>query len=265
MTPAFVEAGQGDTAVLLLHGIGGGKAIWRAALPVLADAGYRAVALDFPGYGASAGRPTMAAFVDAVRTLIDRLAAPRLALVGHSMGGMVAQELLAQDARGVHALVLACTSPAFGKPDGDWQARFVAERLAPLDAGLGMAALAARLVAGMVSRHAGAPARQAAIEVMAAVPEATYRAALREIVAFDRRDALASIAVPTLCLAGADDPTAPPAVLQRMAERIPRAEFQVLAQAGHIANLEQPAAFDAALLAFLRRQLPCTSPATPTP
>jgi pimeloyl-ACP methyl ester carboxylesterase len=203
--PAFVEQGQGD-AVLLLHGIGGGKAMWRDTLPALAAAGLRAVALDFPGYADSPGTPTMAAMVDAVLALADHIGAERTALVGHSMGGMVAQELAAREPKRVQALVLACTTASFGKPDGDWQARFVADRLAPLDAGLGMAGMAAKLVPGMVSPEASAAARQFSIDVMARVPEASYRAALKAIAAFDRRGALGQLKLPTLCLAGAHDP-----------------------------------------------------------
>jgi 3-oxoadipate enol-lactonase len=72
-------------------------------------------------------------------------------------------------------------------------------------------------------------------------------------VSFDRRADLPAIAVPTLCLAGELDATAPPKVLRGMAERIPGAEFAQIDGAGHIANVEQPAAFEAALIHFLRR------------
>ena len=141
---AVLEAGQGDTAVLLLHGIGGGALMWAEAgsgsLQALAGAGFHALALDFPGYGAAAeqGPPTMERMVAAVATLANSLRAQRVVLVGHSMGGMVAQELVARSAATVHGLVLSCTSSSFGRSDGEWQARFVAERLAPLEAGLGM-------------------------------------------------------------------------------------------------------------------------------
>ncbi|MBC7940209.1 MAG: alpha/beta fold hydrolase, partial [Chitinophagaceae bacterium] len=77
--------------------------------------------------------------------------------------------------------------------------------------------------------------------------------ALRAIAGFDRRAALGAIDVPTLCLAGAHDRTAPPDVMQRMAARIPGAEYTCLADAGHIANVEQPVAFNAAVVAFLQR------------
>lgn len=258
---AFDRLGAGPP-VLLLHGIGGGRRIWRGAASGTAEAlaagGCEVFALDLPGYGDSSeampgGVPEMAAQIERWH---DALALPPLAIVGHSMGGMVAQELAATAPRRVAALVLACTSPAFGPPGGGWQAGFVAERVAPLDAGLGMAGVAARLVPRMVSPQAVPGAVEQASAVMAAVPEATYRAALAGIVAFDRRADLARIAVPTLCLAGEHDGTAPPAVLQRMAARIPGAEVAVLPGAGHIANVEQPAAFNATVLQFLQRRLP---------
>ena len=91
---------------------------------------------------------------------------------------------------------------------------------------------------------------------MAAVPETTYRTVLAAIVAFDRRAGLPAIGVPTLCLAGEHDRTAPPKVLRGMAERIPGARYAELAGAGHIANVETPAAFDAVVTAFLQDVMP---------
>lgn len=255
---AFDRAGlpaTPGTPVILLHGIGGGRAMWPRTLQTLAAAGFDAIAVDLPGYGDSVQLPPggVDAMADAVVGLMDHLGLPSAAVVGHSMGGMVAQAMAARAPQRVCALVLACTSPAFGKPGGDWQARFVADRLAPLDAGGGMPALATRLVPAMVGPTADTEGAALAQAVMAAVPEATYRRVLAAIVGFDRRADLPAIGVPTLCLAGALDRTAPPAVLQGMAERIPGAEFAEIAGAGHIANVEQPAAFEAALLGFLRR------------
>lgn len=259
-------ASSGDLPLaVLLHGVGGGRQGFPATGAALAGLGFRVLAADQPGYGLSAPIDPydLAGMADAVRRLIDWAAgeagpsrggeAARALVVGHSMGGMVAQELLAtQPGVPVHALVLACTSPAFGSPQGDWQAKFVADRVAPLDAGLGMVGVAERLVPGMVSTQAVAEAQPRAMAVMARVPEATYRAALQSIVAFDRRAALPAIAVPTLCLAGEHDKTAPPEVMQRMAGKIPGAVYQCLNGAGHIANVEQPDAFNAALVGFLK-------------
>ncbi len=69
---------------------------------------------------------------------------------------------------------------------------------------------------------------------------------------FDRRALLPQIRVPTLVLAGGDDMVAPPAVMQRMAAKIPGAEYVCLPGCGHLGPMDQPAEFNAALLSFLQ-------------
>ncbi len=252
-----MSAGADRPRVLLLHGIGGGAAIWGEGgsntVVTLAAAGYDAQALDLPGYGGAAGTTSISGFAEAV---LQASGDAPVVLVGHSMGGMVAQEVAATSPGRVAGLVLLCTSAAFGPPGGSWQAQFVAERLAPLEAGIGMAGMAERLVPGLVAPQAGTDPRRIATEVMSRVPEATYRQALVAIAAFDRREALARIGVPTLVVAAEHDRTAPPEVMRRMADRIPGAEYTCLVDAGHIANVEQPLAFHAVLLDFLTRRFP---------
>ena len=247
----------GGPPVVLLHGVGGGRSAWDDSGSntgaVLAAAGHAVLPLDFPGYGLSANIEPydLAGMAAALQATLAALALGPAVLVGHSMGGMVAQELAARAPQTVAALVLASTSPAFGKPGGDWQRGFLQSRFAPLDAGLGMAGLAAQLVPAMVAPGAAPTVIQAAQALMAGVPEATYRRAVAALVSFDRRAELPKIAVPTLVITGEADRTAPPEVTRRMAERIPGAVCQVVPDAGHLLNLEQPAAFHAALLNFL--------------
>ncbi|MDF3838524.1 alpha/beta hydrolase, partial [Cupriavidus basilensis] len=152
--------------------------------------------------------------------------------------------------------VLSGTSPAFGKADGQWQRDFVAARTAPLDAGKTMAQMADGLVRAMVAPQADADAVAFAASVMAAVPPATYRAALQALVRFDRRESLARISVPVLALAGEHDANAAPAVMERMAQKIAGAQYLCLPAAGHLACMERPADFNAAVLGFLGRQFP---------
>jgi pimeloyl-ACP methyl ester carboxylesterase len=89
--------------------------------------------------------------------------------------------------------------------------------------------------------------------VMAAVPAATYRKAVQLLTTFDRRELLASIRVPTLLLAGSDDRVAPAAVMERMALKIPDAEYVLLEGCGHLGPMDQPDPFNAALASFLER------------
>ena len=90
------------------------------------------------------------------------------------------------------------------------------------------------------------------IEQYAAVPEATYRAAVKCLVTFDERANLPNIKVPVLCLAAEHDRNAPPPVVEKMAGKIPGAHYLCLPGLGHMPNLEAPAAFDARDLQFPR-------------
>ena len=256
--PSALDLGQGDTAVFLLHGVGGGKRVWASNMRALCTAGYRVVAWDMPGYGDSAGvEPyTTEALARALERLLDEVGARRNVLLGHSMGGMVAQEAVALFPHKVQALVLSGTSASFGPVAGAWQQQFLQGRFAPLDAGLDMAGLAAQLVPGMTAPHASAESRAAAVAVMAGVPQSSYRAALRAIVSFNRLENLERIRVPTLCLAGEHDRNATPAMMRKLSQRIALAEYQCLPDVGHLANMERPEAFNHAVLKFLHHHLP---------
>jgi 3-oxoadipate enol-lactonase len=256
--PAHRIEGDGDTAVFLLHGVGGAKEAWRDNAGAIAAAGFKTVAWDMPGYGASQtiAPYTLQRLAQSLAALIEHIGARRNVLLGHSMGGMVAQEAAVLCPDKLQALLLVATSPAFGKPGGDWQAQFLRSRFAPLDAGIGMVGLAAQLVPAMVAPSASAKTIDAAATLMAQVPEVSYRAALAAIVGFDRLAWLARIRVPTLCLAGEHDTNAAPAVLQKMAQHIPHAEYLCLPGVGHLANIEQPAVFNAAIVNFLCKHFP---------
>jgi 3-oxoadipate enol-lactonase len=254
MTPGFIEQGKGGTPLLFLHGIGGSAESYRGQLDHF-GASRHTLAWIMPGYSGtpSPAEPTFPAFADAVLRLLDAADLHRVHLVGHSLGGFIALELAARGTGRLASLTLYSTTAAFGRPDGEWQRQFIAERLAPLAAGRSMREIATGLVDGLISPRASASARAAAIAAMAAVPAAAYRAALHLLVTFDRRDTLPHLAVPTLLIAGAEDRTAPAPVMQRMAEKIPGAEIVVLDGVGHLAHVEAPQSFDRALGAFLDR------------
>jgi len=250
--PAFTTLGAGPT-VLMLHGIGGGHLAFAPQVETLASSGYRAVAWDMPGYGHSAPiEPyTFMGLAQRCIALIESLQCGSVTLVGHSMGGMVAQEVVARRPELVGKLVLCGTSPSFGKPDGDWQREFIAQRTAPLDAGKTMADLAQQLVPQMVGPGALPEGLKLAEHCMGLVPPATYRRALEALVSFDRRASLAQIHVPTLLVAGEYDRNAPPAVMQKMAAAIAGSTYMEMKGIGHLQNLEAPEEFDALLLNFL--------------
>ena len=266
MIPRFTTLGSGPT-VLMLHGIGGGHVAFAPQVETLAAAGYRAVAWDMPGYGHSAPiEPyTFKGLAQSCIDLIDALQCEHVVLLGHSMGGMVAQEVVARRPERVSRLVLCGTSAAFGKrTDGRsadaWAQQFIAQRTAPLDAGQSMAEVAQRLVPQMVGPGSLPEGLRLAEHGMAGVPAATYRRALDCLVTYDRQAALGDIRVPTLLIGGEFDRVAAPAVMKQMAEAIPDARYAELKGIGHLMNLEAPEDFDGLLLDFLAE--PAPSPAS---
>jgi pimeloyl-ACP methyl ester carboxylesterase len=262
MIPTFSILGSGPT-VILLHGIGGGHTAFAPQVESLAGAGYRAVAWDMPGYGRSAPiEPyTFKGLAQRLLDLIDALRCDNVTLVGHSMGGMVAQELVARKPERVNRLVLCGTSAAFAQRSdrtraSDWAQRFIAQRTGLLDAGLSMEQLAQRLIPQMVGPGALPEGLRLAEFCLAQVPSATYRRALDALVTFDRQRELAQIGVPTLLIGGEFDRVAAPAVMRQMAAAIPLARYAEMPGIGHLMNLEAPETFDALLLEFLREPRP---------
>ncbi len=249
---AFQIKGDRGPPLIFLHGIGGAADAWQAQLDHFAGT-YRAIAWDMPGYGDSRPLPdfTFARLAGALLRLLDRLQIRSAHLVGHAMGGMIAQELLVRQPERVLSLTLVATSAAFGRPDGQWQQRFVEQRLAPLERGRRLGELAPELVARLVGEAADEAGVARAIETLAAVDETIYRAAISSLPSFDRRAELAAIKVPTLLVAGGLDRVAPPAMMARLAEQISGAHLVVLPSAGHLVPLEQPAAFNRTLQLFL--------------
>ena len=246
-------------AVVFLHGIGGSARVWAPQLSAFTAAQFPPLAFDLLGYGARAPNKSLdfESLAADVEAAVCQHGLDRPVLVGHSLGAMVAQTCLRRRPDAYRAAILCATSPAFGNPHGDFQKKFVSDRLAPLDRGRTLSELAPGLVDRLIGPAPDPEARALAIAVMSAVQPDTYRAAVRCLIGFDERANLTAIPIPVLCLAGQHDGTAPPEMMQRMADKIPGARYACLPGVGHLVNLEAPAAFNAACLDFLRRTFKC--------
>jgi 3-oxoadipate enol-lactonase len=256
----YEAAGAADLPPLVfLHGIGGLARVWRGQLDAFGDR-YRAIAWDMPGYGGSAPLPSVSipALANALKDFLHQIGAVKPIIVGHSIGGMIVQQLLVHDPIIAEYVVLAQTSPAFGRPDGDWQKEFLDARLGPLDRGETMASLAPKVVAELIGDNADPAGIDLACACMASVPEASYRAAMTSMLGFDLRKSLGQISVPTLVIAGTKDKNAPAPMVKKMASFIPNATYVELEGVGHLVALEQPKEFNAVLDDFLRMASPAS-------
>jgi pimeloyl-ACP methyl ester carboxylesterase len=264
------EAGNGGSGLLLIHGFTGAKEDFADWIDAFAARGFHAVAPDNRGHGTS-GQPveeadySLATMADDARRLVDALGWDRFALLGHSMGGMVAQHLALAVPERVAALVLMDTSCR--------TVEGIDPAMAALAAEIARSEGMARLMEVMNEREAplGTPAdtrvraeREGYIafgerKFLAASP-AMYAAMAGEILSeHDRLEQLAALTMPTLVVVGEQD-TPFLAVSQAMAETIPGAELVVVADAGHSPQFEAPEEWWDAVSGFLERTL---SPARP--
>lgn len=248
--PHFTTLGAGPT-VVLLHDADGDHLTFAPQVERLAHAGYRAVAWDMPGYGHSApiepyGFKGLAA---SCLALLDALRCPQATLVGHGLGAMVALELAVREPRRVGRLVLCAGGPAL---DAQAEAAWVQPRLEALERSASMAVLAQTLVPRFVGTGVLPEGVRLAEHALSQVYAGAYRRALQALPTFDR-DArtLARLPMPTLLVGGGRDRCTPPEALQALAQVLPDARHLSLPHVGHWPQLEDPDAFDDALLAFL--------------
>jgi 3-oxoadipate enol-lactonase len=258
--PTSLRMGTADKALVLLHGIGGRAEVWQPQLEAFAPR-WTVVAWNMPGYGGSPPVPEMTfpVLADALEALLDTLPGKRIHLVGHSMGGMVAQEFLRHRAHRIASVCLYATSPGLAQPEtpeapeaAKARAReFMERRIGPIDRGKTMRDMAEGLLDQLLAPNAPQSARMAAIESVSAVPPAVYRDAMRCILSFDGTAIVPKIDRPTLVIAGGEDRTMAPGIVEAMARQIRAARFVTIPGVGHLANLEDPPAFNRVLSEFL--------------
>jgi pimeloyl-ACP methyl ester carboxylesterase len=257
---SFLAGGDPDSkagapALVCLHGIGGDATSFRAQIDGLAGPDQPVLSWDMPGYGGSAPLVAMdfVALCDRLCAALDELGMVRVVIAGQSIGGMIAQEMAIRHPDRVAGLVLIATVPGFGGRDDSFRDAFLAARLAPLDQGIGMAALAAEAIPAVLGPAVDSAIQDEAITAMAAIPEAAYRQVLTTLVTFNRREDQHLITCPCLLIAGGKDDNSPARVMEKMADRLPDAALLVIENAGHLVNSEANQDCNRAISALLRR------------
>lgn len=270
-------AGPGRPALVFVHGLGGSWQNWlENLLPFAGD--HRVVALDLPGFGASPlprepiSIPRYARLLDG---LFERLGIDAAAVVGNSMGGLIAAETALQHPQRVERLVLV--SAAGLTPTDRFNPRAF-EAFKRLERGLQFASGHAAVRATEMSRRRGL--RRAAFSVVADAPELLPCALVAEqikgagkpgfmpaseaLLTYPIRDRLSDVACPTLVVWGTRDRLVPVKDASEYEQLIPNARKVVYARTGHVPQLERPARFNTDLRAFLEEQPGEREPAGPT-
>ncbi len=251
----YDERGTGP-ALLLIHGFPLCRKMWQPQLEALADAGFRVIAPDLRGFGESEAGDSdysMDLLADDLVGLMDSLGIELATVAGMSMGGYLLLNLLERYPQRVAAALFVVTRSGAddeaGKARRTEMARLVQS---------GQAQAVPEAFAGVLFAEETSSTRPELVAEVGAWMSATGPKALAGglLAMRDRRDCtdlLPHIRIPALVIGGEKDRAIPPEHSRSLAAAIAEAECHILADAGHMANLEQPEAFNACVLEFLRK------------
>jgi 2-hydroxy-6-oxonona-2,4-dienedioate hydrolase len=246
------RAGAGQTLVLL-HGYLGGSRQWAAEIDQLSRH-FNVVAVDLAGYGEARHQvaPTeMAVHAQAVLTTLTAQGIERFHLMGHSMGGMVAQEVVHQAQDRVDRLVLYATGPQGSIPGRFETMARSRERLAED----GLERTARRISASWLRDREASPAFEDLAALACQASEQAALAGLSAMEGWDGRARLAALRQRTLVVWGELDRSYGWSQIEALWRGIPQASLAVLPNCAHALHLEQPAIFHAILTTFLTESL----------
>ncbi len=250
---AYEDTGNGRP-LLLIHGYPLNRMMWESQLHGLADVA-RVIAPDLWGFGESepAGDTAIGAYADEVHALAEALGATGPAVVcGLSMGGYVAFEYFRRYKDQVAGLILANTKAG---PDSE-EGKAGRDKSAALARDKGAAAIADAMLPKMLSPKTYTSRPELVEQVKRMMESASVEGIVAALTAMrDRPDStptLAQIKQPALVIGGADDQLFPQSEFQNIAKGLTRGRLEILPDAGHMSNFEQPELFNRAVREFLQ-------------
>jgi pimeloyl-ACP methyl ester carboxylesterase len=246
---ARLDGASPETALLFAHGVGSTAAIWDYQLKAFGSDSLCA-AIELRGNGTQKPDPdpssiTRAGYAQDVLTIADALGIERFTFVGCSLGGVVAFELWQRASHRIEALVLLGTFARY--PDG--------ERVAQNIAAQAREAVSMRAFGELRAAKLGLPPSRLreTIEQYACKSLECFLAATQATWTGDYRELLATIDAPVLVAYGEHDAIAPRTLAEEIASGIAGAEIATVPGAGHVANADEPAQFNALVRSFLAR------------
>ena len=249
----YDRAGAGP-AVLLIHGWNGNRTFWTRQVQALRDH-HTVITVDLRGHGESS-RPrtgySVASLATDLEQLVRALRVPHIAVVGWSLGGMVALELARKLGERASALALVCTTPG-ALTDPKNPNAVPPERVAEMRAGIQADSrdFIRGFAPGLFKDGAASPLLPWAISEMVKTPSHVVEACFEAIAAFDVRKWLKDLKVPTMVLHGRHDALLAFAGGEVLQKTIPKAKLTAFENSGHSPFLEETDAFNTVLTKFL--------------
>lgn len=211
--------------------------MWDRQLPELTR-NWRVLRYDLPGHGGSPAYPGSSVPELAARLLatLDSVGADRFGYAGCSLGGAIGSQLALTQPHRLTSLALISSSPRYGTAD-DWRQRGVVVRTNGLDP---IARATPERWFTDTFRQVQTAIVDWAVQMVRTTDPGCYIAACEALAAFDIRDALPRMTVPTLVVAGAEDQATPPADARALVAGIPDARLAMVPAAAHLTPVERP-------------------------
>jgi pimeloyl-ACP methyl ester carboxylesterase len=242
----YIKEGNGP-AVALIHGLGASVQMWRDTIGTLKDR-YTLIACDARGHGQSSakGECTVASAAQDLNAVLSHLGVSKCSLVGISTGVPVALTLNVQSPGLVRAMVLV-SAAATSLPGSKERVEATAEAIAYVS----MEEFGTQYAAETLLPATPLPVQDELAGMISKMNPKVYIQLMRSAVLGDFSSFVPAVEVPVLVLAGEQDEANLNAGAQALANAIPGATFQIVPEAGHLACLDNPAAFAATVGAFL--------------
>ena len=253
---AFEDQGEG-LAVVLIHGYPLQRAIWAPQVEALRPR-FRVITPDLRGFGESqvtAGPYTMEMLADDVHALLQARGVRTAVVGGHSMGGYVALAFARQYPEMLRGLILVNTRPGADSAEGKANRQAAAVKARQQGSQAIADDMLPKLLSPVTLQSQPALVAQVHGWMAATAVEALAHAQLGMAGRRDSQDVLESLFLPVQVITGADDKLIPVSESEAMARTVPGARLAILEDAGHLASLEAPAAFNVALWDFLTVQV----------
>jgi 3-oxoadipate enol-lactonase len=247
-----LSGAQGAPTVMLSHSLGCGLDMWDAQVPILGDH-FRVLRYDTRGHGgteATDGPYTMTLLGEDALALMEALGIDQVHWIGISMGGMIGQHIALNHPRRFKSIVLCDTAASVPEENQPlWDERIEMARQGGMGA-LVEATMERWFTRSFLDRHP--PQVDRIREQFLSTPVTGYIGCSEAIRRIDFLDGLRQVSLPTLIIAGAEDPAIPVETARAIQKQIRDARLVILPSAAHLSNVEQAEAFNTAVLQFLR-------------
>ncbi|MDQ6786668.1 MAG: alpha/beta hydrolase [Acidobacteriota bacterium] len=245
----FTQAGNNDEnlPLVFLHGVGSDKSVWDFQLRELSKS-RRVFAFDYPGYSESdlplndLSRAEVARYIFGA---MDALKIQKAHVCGLSMGGVIAFEMFAQNPKPIASLILANT---FAKHPNGVE---IVERSINFIKTHSMREFAEQRSNFLLAPQTSKETRSKVVETMARIDKRTYAWASKAVWMADYLELLPKINVPALVIGGELDQPTPTELSKQLAEGIANAKLEIIKNAAHLSNLDEPQIFNRLVEKFI--------------